>query len=67
MRRGVPMAGNFLQQENVVPVSYTHLDVYKRQVYGRPAGYPFLYLMSYIISCLSKLNVSEIFRDMRAS
>lgn len=26
---------------------------------------PFLYLMSYIISCLSKLNVSEIFRDMR--
>ena len=37
MRRGIPMAGNFLQQENVVltgaceAVSYTHLDVYKRQ------------------------------------
>lgn len=23
-------------------------------VYGRPAGYPFLYLMSYIISCFFK-------------
>ena len=25
------------QELSVVPVSYTHLDVYKRQGYGRPA------------------------------
>ena len=29
------MMGNYLKENNVTAVSYTHLDVYKRQVIGR--------------------------------
>ena len=49
------------RKETVVPVSYTHLDVYKRQVWDEPLNYVDIYSRMHIENLIKKFSPIMIF------